>query len=160
MKVEYDLVQATTSSADEALQRIGRAIVWRFMMASVAYGVVLLVCFVESMYCETAWGGPFTILISITLKFVFAGLAVAVALVAGLLLLIPGVRDLWRRAGYCSLLLSVVAIEVMIFASNLGLRTVDPVSNYRMMPFGIWALCLVAIAFPIVNLPVRRKGGT
>jgi len=109
------------------------------------------------MICETAWGGPFTILVSFILKFVFAALAVAVALAIGLLLLIPGVRDVWRRVGYWSLLFSAVALTIIIFASNLGLRTVDPVSNYRMMPFGIWCACLFGIAFPIVNLPTRNE---
>lgn len=105
----------------------GRTIIRRFIHAAVAYAVVWLVCFVESMICETAWGGPFTILVSFILKFVFAGLAVTVALAADLLLLIPGVRDLWRRVGYWSLLLSVAALAVTVFASKLGLRTVDPV---------------------------------
>jgi hypothetical protein len=43
----------------------------------------------------------------------------------------------------------------MIFASKLGLRTIDPVSNYRAMPFEIWSACLFGIVFPIVNLPAR-----
>ena len=89
--------------------------------------------------------------------FVYTGLAVGVSLLAGLLLLIPGIRDLWRGVGYWSLLLSAVALAVMVSASKLGLRTVDPVSNYRMMPFGVWSVCLVGIVFPIVNLPVRPK---
>lgn len=135
----------------------GRVIIRRLIQAGVAFAVVWLVCLVESMLCETAWGGPFTILMSFILKFVFAGLAVAVALVLGLLLLIPGVRDLWRRIGYWSLLLSAVVLAVMIFASKLGLRTVDPVSNHRLMPFGIWCLCLVGIGFPIVNSPIKHK---
>jgi len=129
----------------------GRAIIRRFIQAAVAYAVVWLVCFVESMICETAWGGPFTILVSFILKFVFAGVAVGVAFVVGFLLLIPGVRDLWRRVGYWALLMSAVALAVIVFASKLGLRTVDPVSNYRMMPFAIWSACLVGIAFPIVT---------
>jgi hypothetical protein len=137
----------------------GRAIIRRYIQAGVAYAVVWLACFVESTICETAWGGPFTVLVSFILKFVFAGLAVTVALAIGLLLLIPGIRDLWRRVGDWSLLLSVAALAVMVFASKLGLRTVDPVSNYRMMPFGIWCLCLVGIGFPIVNLPFRASRG-
>ena len=61
--------------------------------------------------------------------FVFSGIAVGAALLVGLFLLIPGVRDVWRRAGHWSLLLSAVPLGVMIFATKLGLRTLDPVSH-------------------------------
>ena len=96
-------------------------------------------------------------MVSFILKFIFAGLAVGTALAVGLLLLVPAFRDVWRRVGYWSLLMSAVALAVMIFASKLGLRTVEPVSNYRMMPFGIWSACLFGIVFPVVNLPVRNE---
>lgn len=138
----------------------GRTITRSCIQAVIAFAVVWLVCFVESMIYETAWGGPFTILVSFILKFVFAGTAVGVAFIAGFLLLIPGVRDLWRRVGYWGLLMSAVALAVIVLASKLGLRAVDPVSNYRMMPFAIWSACLVGIAFPIVNLPARHEHDT
>jgi hypothetical protein len=134
----------------------GRPTIRRLIQAAVAYVAVWLVCFVEFINCGTAWGGPFTILVSFILNFAFAGLAVMVALAIGSLLLIPGVRDLWKGFRYWSLLLSATALAVMILASRLGLRTVDPVSNYRIMPFGIWCACLIGIAFPIVNLPIKR----
>jgi len=135
-----------------------RSILSRLIQAAIAYAVVWLVCFVESMICETAWGGPFTILVSFILKFVFAGFAVVVALVIGILMLITGVRAVWMRVGYWSLLLSAAALAVVVFASRLGLRTIDPASNYRLLPFWIWFLCLVGIGFPIANLPARRVG--
>lgn len=134
-----------------------RAITRRLILALVGFVLGWLVIFVESMICETAYGGPFTILLSFVMKFVFTGLAVGAALLVGLLLLIPGVRDLWWRVGYWSLFLSATAFCVILFATKLGLRTVDPVSNYRMMPFWIWCLCLFGIVFPIVNLPSRRE---
>lgn len=135
----------------------GRTIIRRLIQLAIAYAVVWSVCVVEFVICGTAYGGPFTILVAVILKSLFAGLAVVLALVIGLFLLIPGVRDLWTRLGYWSLLLSAAALAVMIFASKLGLRTVDPVSNYRTMPFGIWCFCLVEIGFPIVNLPAKHK---
>src|SRR5882757_3666370 len=116
----------------------GHEIIRRSIQAVVAFVVCWVVCFVESMLCETAYGGPFTILVSFILKFAYAGLAVGIALVVGFLLLIPGIRNLWRGVGGWSLLLSAAAITVIIFASKLGLRKVEPVSGYRMMPFGIW----------------------
>ena len=88
--------------------------------------------------------------------FVFSGIAVGAALLVGLFLLTPGVRDVWRRAGHWSLLLSAVPLGVMIFATKLGLRTLDPVSHYQMMPFGVWSICLDGVVFPIVNLPKRH----
>jgi hypothetical protein len=147
---ERMLGQLLTISMSGISRISGSTVIRRVVQAGVAFAIGWVVCFVESMSCETAWGGPFTILVSFILKFVFAGLAVGLALVVGLLLLIPGVRDLWQRVGCWSLLISVIALTVMIFASKLGLRTTDPVSNYRMMPFGIWSICLFGIVFPIV----------
>ncbi len=134
-----------------------RGITRRLALALIGFAVGWLVCLVEAAYYYTAYGGPFTILLLVLMLFVLAGLAVGVSSLAGLLLLIPGVRDLWRGVGYWSLLLSAVALAVVVFASKLGLRTVDPVSNYRMMPFGIWSICLFGIVFPIVNLPARHE---
>ena len=134
-----------------------REFIGRLIQAVLGFAAGGLVCFVESMLCETAYGGPFTILLSHAMKLAFTAFAVGVALLVGFVLLIQGVRDLWRRFGLWSLLLSAVAVCVMVFASELGLRTVDPVSNYRMMSFGIWSICLFGIVFPIVNLPKRGQ---
>jgi hypothetical protein len=134
-----------------------REIPRRLFQAIIGFAVGWLVCFVEAACCYSAYGGPFTVLMLFLMLFVFAGLAVGVSWLGGLLLLIPGVRDLWRGVGWWSLLLSAVALAVMLFASKLGLRRVDPVSNYRMMPLGIWSICLLGIVFPIVNLPSRHE---
>jgi hypothetical protein len=48
----------------------------------------------------------------------------------------------------------------MIFASKLGIRTVDPESSYKLMPFWIWSVCLFSVVFPIVNLPLKSKRDT
>jgi len=88
--------------------------------AVVGFVVCWLVCFVEPGFCYTAYGGPFTVLMLFGMLFVFSGLAVGAALLVGLVLLLPGIRDLWRRAAYWSLLLSAIALGVMIFASKLG----------------------------------------
>ena len=129
----------------------------RVVQATAGFAVGFLVIFVESMLCETAYGGPVTILVSFVMKFFFAGIATSAAFLLGLVLLTPGVRDFWRRLGFWSLLLSAAGVCVMVFATNLGLRTVEPVSNYRMMPFWIWSICLFSIVFPIVNLPTNRE---
>lgn len=129
----------------------------RSFQAAVAQAVIWLVCFVEFAICDTAWGGLFTIVLSFILKFALGSLAVVIAWAMGFLLRLPRVRSLWLTFGHRSLLLSAVALAIMVFASPLGLRTVDPVSGYRMMPFWAWFLCLVGIAFPIVNLPKRHE---
>jgi hypothetical protein len=129
----------------------------RVVQAIAGLAVGWLVIFVESMLCETAYGGPFTILLSFIMKFFFAGLATGAAFLVGVVLLVPGIRDFWRRLGFWSLLLSLAGVCVIVFASELGLRTVEPVSNYRMMPFWIWSFCLFSIVFPIVNLPFDRE---
>ena len=135
-----------------------RDFIRRFVQAIVGFAVGWLVCFVESMLCETAYGGPFTTFVSFVMKFVFTGFAVGAALLVGLVLLIPGIRDLWKRVGLWSRLLSATAVCVIIFATKLGLRTVEPISQYRMVPFWIWSICLFCIVFPIVNFPKRREG--
>jgi hypothetical protein len=136
---------------------IMRAFARRSILSLIGFAVGWLVCFVEAALCYSAYGGPFTVLMMFLMLFVFAGLAVGVSLLGRLLFRIPGVRDLWRGLGYWSLLLSAVALAVMVFASQLGLRKADPVSNYRMMPFGIWSICLLGIVFPIVNLPSEHE---
>jgi hypothetical protein len=111
------------------------------------------VCFVESMLCETAYGGPFTILASLVIKFFFTSFAVGAALLLGRVFVIPGIHYFWWRIGYWRLTLSVAPVCLMIFATQLELRTVEPISRYRMMPFWIWSTCLFLIVFPIVNWP-------
>jgi hypothetical protein len=135
-----------------------RKFIRRPVLALIGFAVGWLVAFIEGSLCYTAYGGPFTVLMSFVMEFVFSGVAVGMALLVGLILLTPGVRDLWRRIGYWSLILSVASVGVIIFSSKLGLRNIDPVSNYRIMPFGIWSLCMFGIVFPIVNLPERCKG--
>lgn len=129
----------------------------RLFQAAVAQAVIWLVCFVEFAICDTAWGGLFTVVLSFVLKSVLGILVVVIAWAMGFLLRLPQVRSWWLAIGHRSLLLSAVALAIMVFASLLGLRTVDPVSGYRMMPFWAWFLCLVGIAFPIVNLPKRHE---
>lgn len=129
----------------------------RLFQAAVALVIIWLVCLVESAIFETAWGGPFTIVLSFILKFALGSLAVVIAWAMGFLLRLPRVRSWWLAIGHRSLLLSAFALTVMIFASLISLRPVDPVSGYRMMPFWAWFLCLVGMAFPIVNLPKRHQ---
>jgi len=132
-------------------------IIRRLVQALIGFAVGWLVCMVEYAFCGTAYGGPFTILMLPVMAFVLSGLAVGAALLVGLVLLIPGVRDLWSRTGYWSILLCVAAVGVMIAASKLGLRTVDPVSGYKMMPLWIWSICFFSVVFPIVNLPKSHE---
>jgi hypothetical protein len=108
----------------------------RRILAIAGFMAGWLVIFIESILCETAYGGPFTILVSFAMKFFFAGLATGAALLLGLVLLAPGIRDVWRRVGFWSLVLSAAGVCLIGFATKLGLRTVEPVSNYRMIPFG------------------------
>src|SRR5258706_12649926 len=101
----------------------------RLVQALIGLVIGWLVCMVEYAFCATAWGGPFTILMLPVMAFVLSALAVGAALLVGLVLLIPGFRNLWMRTGYWSILLCVAAIGVMIFASKLGIRRVDPITG-------------------------------
>lgn len=113
-----------------------RVIPRRLALALIGFAAGWTVCFVEAACYCTAYGGPFTVLVLFLMLFVFVGLAVGVSSLVGLLLRMPGVRDLWQGVGCWSLLVSAGALSVVVLGSKLGLRTVDPVSNYRMMPFG------------------------
>lgn len=131
---------------------------WRHLIpAGLGFAVCWIVCFVESNTCYTAWGGMFTIVIGFLLLFVYAGLAVVLSLLVGLIFLIPPIRKIWLKVGYLGLFFSIAGMMVMANATKLGLRTEEPISKYRIMPFGIWCLCLFAIVFPIVNIPWRFK---
>jgi len=129
----------------------------RLVQALIGLVIGWLVCMVEYAFCATAYGGPFTILMLPIMAFVLSILAVGAALVVGLVLLIPSVRDLWSRTGYWSILLCVVAVLVLISASKLGLRKVDPISGYKLMSPWVWSLCFFSFVFPIVNLPKRHE---
>ena len=132
---------------------ISRDIIKRSILAFAGFLVGWSVCFIESMLCETAYGGPFTIIASFVMKSFFVGLAVGAALLLGRILLIRQLGGFWRRIGFWKLLLSAVPICVMAFATQLGLRQLEPISRYQMMPFWIWSTCLFFIVFPIVNWP-------
>ena len=134
-----------------------RDIIARITFTIVGFVVGWWVCIVESMLCETAYGGPFTIFASFVMKFVFTGVAVGAALLLGRVLIFPGISEIWWRIGYWKLLLSVAPVCLMIFATRLGIRQIEPISNYRMMPFWIWSACHFLIVFPIVNWPLSPE---
>ena len=133
-----------------------RNIIARTILTIGGFAVGWCVCFVESMLCETAYGGPFTIIASFVMKFFITCIAVGTALLLGRVLMIPKIREVWWRIGYWRLVVSVAPLCVMIFATQLGIRQIEPISNYRMMPFWIWSICLFLIVFPIVNWPIPR----
>jgi hypothetical protein len=125
------------------------------LQTACAFVAIWAVILVETMTCDTAWGGIFTIVADMVIKTVIAAAVAVGTLILGLLLHLPSVREWWQRIGYRSLLLCVLCLGVMIFATELGLRTEDPVSGYRMMPFRVSVVCLAGIGFPIANLPGR-----
>jgi hypothetical protein len=128
-----------------------------FQRVLIAFGVGWFTRMLEDSFTTTAWGGPFTVLASwVIIVFLSAVYAVA-AVLAGQLLRLPGLQDAWNRAGAWTLLIALPATLVLAFSSALGLRTIDPVSNYSLMSFGPSVLCHFFIVFPIANLPSKRK---
>jgi hypothetical protein len=132
----------------------------RLFYILIGFTVGWLVYVVEYLLCATAYGGPFTVFTSLLMLPLIAGILsgmfVAVAWLVGLLLTLPKVRDVWRFTGYWSILLTVAATGVMVFAAKLGLRTVDPITGYKIMSRLSWCVCFFSIVFPIVNLPVKE----
>jgi hypothetical protein len=129
----------------------------RIVCALIGFGVGWLASFVEYLFTATAWGGPFTILmIPFAAAFISAS-SVVVAVLVGLLLRLPRIRDVWRLTGYKVLFLSVIPVTVLVFSSPLGLRTIDPVSGYSLMSAWVSVPCYVLLVFPFVNLPTMQK---
>ena len=123
----------------------------------IGFAVGWLVCMVEYGFAASAAGGPFAILLLPVVAAFLSAAYVGAAALAGLLLRLPGVRTVWRETGYKVLLLAVAPLLVLIFSSPLGLRTIDPASNYSVMSPWLNMLCYFLIVFPLVNLPTTDK---
>lgn len=122
-----------------------------------AFGVGWLVRMTEDLLTTTAWGGPFTILVGWIFIVILSAFFAAAALAVGQLFRPLGLKGAWNRAGGWVLFLAVPPALVLAFSSTLGLREVEPVSNYSLMVFWPWVLCHFFIVFPIANLPTRPR---
>ena len=131
----------------------------RYVKTLIGFAVGWLAYVVEDLFYTTAYGGPFAVFTGLLLlpfvAAIFSGIFVMAARLIGLLLTLPKVRDVWRITGYWGILIAVAALGVMIFASKLGLRSIDPVSGYQKMSPWSWSICFFFIVFPIVNLPAN-----
>jgi hypothetical protein len=121
----------------------------------IAFLICWLVIMIEWFFYGTAYGGIFTIFIFPFFAAYYTAIAVGIAFIIGFLLRIKFIKTLWLRMGNWSIILSFLGIGTMLSASSLGLRSIDPESGYKLMPILIWKVCLVCIAFPIVNLPEK-----
>ena len=129
----------------------------RIVCVSIAFGVGWLISFLEYLFTATAWGGPFTILmIPVSAAFISA-LSIGAAALAGLLLRLPRISEVWRLAGYKVLFLALIPVAVLAFSSPLGLRTIEPISGYSLMSPWVSIPCYVLLVFPFVNLPTKQK---
>lgn len=128
-----------------------------FFRLLAAFGVGWLARMVEDVLTTTAWGGPFTILVGWIFIVVMSAFFAVAALAVGQLFLLLGLKGAWDHAGSLVLFLAVPPALVLAFSSVLGLREVEPVSNYSLMAFWPWTLCHFFIVFPIVNLPIRPR---
>ncbi len=123
-----------------------------------AFFAATLICFLETCFYATAWGGPFTVLLALfVLPIFFGGFLTLCALLAGLTGRMPPVKRVWIKMGPWSLCLSALGVAVIFLASKLGLRHLDPVSKYSIMDRWAWWTCLLLIVIPIVNLPAARS---
>jgi hypothetical protein len=124
---------------------------------TIAFALGFIVCFIEGTLFETAYGGMFTILFGWTMDLMCYAIAVGLSLLLGLTFKTPKAGAFWRDLGIRTLFISVVGIVVIFISPLIGLRTLEPNSGYKMMPFALWFFCLLLIAFPIVNFPQKKE---
>jgi hypothetical protein len=129
----------------------------RLLNIGIAFAVVWLARMTEEFLTATGWGGLFTIVFGWVVIFFLSLVYVAAAVLVGQLLRLPVITEAWSCAGCWTLLLAIPPLLVLILSRSLGLRTIDPVSNYSLMDFWLNSLCYFLIAFPIANLPTRRS---
>jgi succinate dehydrogenase hydrophobic anchor subunit len=108
----------------------------------------------------TVYDGGLSLIFQPIMAGIFSGVFVVGALLVGLPLRAPKIREVWSHAGLWPLLLTFGAIGVMIFHAQLGLQAelVDPETKEKvktMLPVAALICYFVAI-FPIVNLPSKR----
>ncbi len=107
----------------------------------------------------TVYDGGLSLIRQPIMAGVFSVVFVVGALLVGLTLRAPKIREVWSHAGWWPLLLSFGSIGVMIFHAQLGLQTelVDPETKEMvktMLPVAA-LICYFMSVFPIVNLPSR-----
>jgi hypothetical protein len=91
----------------------------------------------------------------------FSGFFVIAALVSGLVLRVPKIKEAWSSAGAWVLLVTGTALLVMIFSGPLGLQTefVDPetMDRIKSMSPAAFFVCYFLAVFPVVNFPGSEK---
>jgi hypothetical protein len=109
----------------------------------------------------TVYDGVLSLIFQPFMAALFSGLFVAAALVLGLALRAPKIREAWSSAGWWVLLITVAAVAVMIFHAQLGLQTefVNPQTKEKMKTLSPVAgvVCYFLAIFPVVNLPGKTK---
>jgi uncharacterized membrane protein YhaH (DUF805 family) len=109
----------------------------------------------------TVYDGVLSLIFQPFMAALFSGLFVAAALVLGLALRVPKIRDAWSNAGWWVLLITVASVAVMIFQAQLGLQTefMNPETKEKMKTISPVAgvVCYFLAIFPVVNLPRKKK---
>ncbi len=109
----------------------------------------------------TVYDGGLSLIFQPIMAGIFSGVFVIGALLVGLPLRAPKIREVWTHAGWLPLFISFGAIGVMIFHAQLGLQTelVDPETKGKvktMLPVAA-LICYFTALFPIVNLPSKMR---
>lgn len=109
----------------------------------------------------TVYDGGLSLIFQPIMAALFSGAFVVAALVVGLPLRAPKIREVWTSVGWWALLLSVAAIGVLIFHAKLGLEIdgIDPETKEKMKMISPLAgiLAYFFAIFPVVNLPEKRR---
>ncbi|MEI6862572.1 MAG: hypothetical protein WCL04_10020 [Verrucomicrobiota bacterium] len=109
----------------------------------------------------TTYDGVLSLIFQPFMAALFSCAFVVAALLVGLPLRAPRIREVWCGVGWWVLLITVAAIGVMIFHVQLGLQTelVNPETKEKMktMSPAAGAICYFLAIFPIVNLPGKKE---
>ncbi len=112
----------------------------------------------------TVYDGVLSLLFQPFVAALASGLFVGAALLAGLLLRVPGARSIWASNRWIAGLLALGSILLLCFGYSLGLREtqVDPETGRTLVVLdGRVALGgYFMMIFAIANWPVRRRSTT
>jgi len=108
----------------------------------------------------TVYDGLLSLIFQPFMGALFSGVFVGLAMLAGLILRVPRIKDIWRGAGWLVLVITATSLAVMIFHAQLGLQEelVNPETKQKIVTMSPLAgvICYFFAIFPIVNFPEKK----
>jgi hypothetical protein len=109
----------------------------------------------------TVYDGLLSLIFQPFMGALFSGVFVGLALLVGLILRAPKIRDIWRSAGWWVLVITAASLAVMVFHAPFGLQDelVNPETKQKIVTMSPLAgvICYFLAIFPIVNFPQKKE---